>query len=165
MFLVKVRFLSHCRKKATRQGEQESKVRIFLKQEYAVRGRVGRQVRGCPGFFRPAPPSRGEEGFCPYLDLIRGVMASVHRGDFLSARLVSSQWERNEQRVTSGCWRFPPFPTFLCVSPGHLSSQNVWFPVSLEVPAFLCLPKDPRCLQDAWFPAIWRLPPPFSAHI
>ena len=39
----------------------------------------------------------------------------------------------------------PEIPTFshLSLLLGHLPSQNVWFPVSLEVPASLYLPKDP----------------------
>ena len=57
--------------------------------------------------------------------------------------------------------RFTPFSTLLCLPPGCLSPQNLWFPVSLEAPAFLCVPMDP---------SIYRIPgflapgPPFSAQ-
>ena len=50
------------------------------------------------------------------------------------------------------------FP-LLCLPPVHLSPQNVWFPVSLEVSAFLFLPKSHCCFQDAWFPATWPMAP------
>ena len=41
---------------------------------------------------------------------------------------------------------------------GPLLPQNMWFPVSLEVPAFLCLSKGSGWLQDVWFSAIWPEP-------
>ena len=63
--------------------------------------------------------------------------------------------------------------------PGHLSSQNVWFPVSLEVLAFFCLPVDSAvcmmclctcmflhdaCLQVA-FPVIWPHAPLLCSYL
>lgn len=51
-----------------------------------------------------------------------------------------------------------PFPTFICLTPGHLSAPNVWFYVSLEVPVFLCLLMN-HYLQEEWFSATWPVPP------
>ena len=70
---------------------------------------------------------------------------------------IAAQWEllicesafivtgHNEQQVMFGLRRFPSFHTFLCLLPGHLMTQNMWFPVSLEVPAFLWLPMGTCC--------------------
>ena len=43
-----------------------------------------------------------------------------------------------------------------CLPP--VITQNMWFPISPEIPTFLCLPVDSCCLQDGWFPATWPLP-------
>ena len=52
----------------------------------------------------------------------------------------------------------PIFPHLSLSASRTLITQNVWLPVSLEVPAFLCLSIDAHCLQDSWFPATWPLP-------
>ena len=118
MFLMKVRFLPNCRKNSEmRQWDQESKVRIYLSKNMlsegegedrwiAALGFFGKPVmsgiqmkgqnvhwarRGLGSYnlvFIPALPSQGEEGFFPYLALIGSVMASVHDGYFLSAKLI-----------------------------------------------------------------------------
>ena len=58
------------------------------------------------------------------------------------------------------------FPPFFCLQ-SPCQTQNVWFPVSLEVPDFLCLPKDAHCLQDGKMCGFLPFDPwpPLSVHI
>ena len=111
--------------------------------------------------FIPVSPSWGVEGVVSLFALIRRVVVLVRDGYFSSAVLTVFWWEHGEPQVTFGLWGSAPFSIFFFFflsAPGHLSPQNVWFPVSLEVLAFLCLPIV-SCLQDAWFPATWPCAP------
>ena len=82
-------------------------------------------------FFILDPSCQGEQGFCPYLFLIRIVTPLVYHGYFLSGKanlIVMRRW-------WTKCYIWD-IPAFLCLPLGPLS-QNVWLPVSLLL--LLCL--------------------------
>lgn len=127
-FLWHTGYLGH-----TNEGAEYSLAKEGLGRSYSL-------------IFTPCPLHlpKGRRDFGPYLALIRSVKALVLDGN-LSTKLIVLEGGRNKQKVTFRCCRFLPFPTFLCLPPGHLSPKIcgfllVWsFLLSLSAHGHGCL--------------------------
>ena len=108
--------------------------------------------------FISVPSSRGEERFLSLFSLDKRCHGFIAWWVLLICKTNFIVMRYNEQQFTFRHRKFPPFLTFLCPLPWHLSPKRCSF-LSVWSPAFLFPPKDIHCLQMHGF-----LPPGPSPH-